>query len=259
MINEFKDKVVVVTGAASGIGKTVVAELIKREAKIIAVDLNEEQMKQSLQHVETNRYRMVQADICNEVDRQNILHEACEFGEVNYLVNAAGITGMKNIFQVTEGNWDRIQNVNAKACFFMCQLFGAYWLEQGIQGSIVNFASSAGKTSATAENAAYSASKASVISITKTFAYVLASSGSRVNCVCPGIILTPMADTVLQQLSQERGISQDEIARSRLKTVPMGREGTSEEVSSVVLFLLSDAASYMTGQAINITGGLVMN
>lgn len=255
---EFKNKVVVVTGAASGIGKSVVTSLFHTEAYIVAVDLHTENFAQIFHEVDPSRYRIVKADICKSQDRERILHEACQLGEPAYLVNAAGIAGMKDIFKVTEENWDRIQNVNAKSCFFMCQLFGAYFLEHGIKGSIVNFSSSAGKTSATAENAAYSASKASVISITKTFAYVLASSGSRINCVCPGIILTPMSETVLDQLSSERGIQKDEIARNRLKTVPMGREGTPEEVSNVVLFLLSNASSYMTGQAINITGGLVM-
>ncbi len=249
-MEEFKDKVVVVTGSASGIGKAIVSQLLKLEAKIVAVDINQES---------SNRYRMVTADICSATDRSRILMEACQLGEPSYLINAAGIMGMKNIFHVTEESWDRIQNVNAKACFFMCQLFATYWLEQGIKGSIVNFSSSAGKTSATSENAAYSASKASVISITKSFAYALASAGCRVNCVCPGIILTPMSERVLNELSNERGVIKEEIAANRLKTVPLGREGTPEEVVSVVLFLLSEQASYMTGQSINITGGLVMN
>jgi NAD(P)-dependent dehydrogenase (short-subunit alcohol dehydrogenase family) len=257
-MEEFKNKVVVVTGSASGIGKAIVSHLLKLEAKIVAVDINHELLSQLMKDESSNRYRLVVADICNSKDRSRILMEACQLGQPTYLVNAAGIVGMKNIFNVTEENWDRIQNVNAKACFFMCQLFAKYWVEQGIKGSIVNFSSSAGKTSATSENAAYSASKASVISITKSFAYALASAGCRVNCVCPGIILTPMSETVLNQLSDERGVMKEEIATNRLKTVPMGREGTPEEVVKVVLFLLSEDASYMTGQSINITGGLVM-
>ena len=109
------------------------------------------------------------------------------------------------------------------------------------------------------EQVDYSAAKAAVIAMTKAFALAFAANGVRVNCVCPGMTDTPMHRSVLARLSDLSGVSQDEIDEQRVAAVPMGRKAGPEEVAAVVCFLLSEDASYMTGQAVNVTGGLVMH
>jgi NAD(P)-dependent dehydrogenase (short-subunit alcohol dehydrogenase family) len=144
--------------------------------------------------------------------------------------------------------------VNAKAIFFLCQLMVPR-LRAG--GAVVNVASGAGKTGSTHEAAIYGASKAAVLSLTRSFAHAYAGRGKRVNAVCPGVIDTPMNEVVLESIAPLRGLEPDELARSRIAAVPLGRMAEAREVAEVILFLLSDAASYMTGQTVNVTGGMI--
>lgn len=254
-MKSFQDQVAIITGAGSGIGLSIALDLYKLGAKIIAADLDGEKLGRMLP--EDKNVILVQGNIALRKDREKILKAAIAEGGPDLLVNAAGIIRVENIFEVTEENWDLVMDVNAKACFFICQSVGNYWVENDKKGVIVNFSSAAGKTARTLDLASYNASKASVIAITKSMAYSLAPYGCRVNCVCPGIIETPMQQALIQGISNNH-ISPEETAKERLKMVPLGREGTAEEVSQVVLFLLSESSTYMTGQAINITGGMVM-
>lgn len=254
---EFDGKVAIITGAASGIGEAVAYELLEQGVKLVVADNNKEALAHSFPATNKEIMKRVRADISKREDRELLLATALQYGRVDYLVNAAGVIRVKEIFEVTEEEWDFIQDINAKSCFFMCQLIGDHWVKNGQRGNIVNFSSSAATLATTSAIAAYSASKASVVAITKTFAQVLATTGSRVNCVAPGIIETPMQEALQHQLINELA---DEVTRdSRLAKVPMQREGTREEVASVVRFLLSEDSSYMTGQSINITGGMVMD
>jgi NAD(P)-dependent dehydrogenase (short-subunit alcohol dehydrogenase family) len=125
-------------------------------------------------------------------------------------------------------------------------------------GAIVNLSSSSAKLSSTVDVTPYSSSKAAILGVTRSFAYALASRNVRVNAICPGIIDTPMQDKVLEQVAPLRGMTVEELAQARLKSVPLGRVGTPEETAALTWFLLSDDAGYMTGQAVNLTGGLVM-
>jgi NAD(P)-dependent dehydrogenase (short-subunit alcohol dehydrogenase family) len=125
-------------------------------------------------------------------------------------------------------------------------------------GAVVNLSSSSAKLAMTTEAAAYASSKAAVLSITRSFAYAFAPQGVRVNAICPGIIDTPMQDKVLAEVAESRGITFDELAAERNKLVPLGRAASADECAGAIWFLLSDEAAYMTGQAINFTGGLVM-
>jgi NAD(P)-dependent dehydrogenase (short-subunit alcohol dehydrogenase family) len=257
MGNCFSEKVAIVTGAASGIGEAVAIDLCKAGATVIAVDLNEEKLHRLYDQMYDN-VKIVQANVCSQNDRKRILQVAVEFGGPDFLINAAGILRTMDIFSVTEEMWDEIQNANAKSSFFMCQTIGKYWVDNNKKGAIVNFSSAAGKTSKTLYLAPYNASKASLIAITKSFAYALSPSGSRVNCVCPGIIDTPMQTALIKGISNQSAESEAIVTQKRKDLIPLGRVGTPQEVSKVVEFLLSDSSSYMTGQSINITGGMVM-
>jgi NAD(P)-dependent dehydrogenase (short-subunit alcohol dehydrogenase family) len=124
-------------------------------------------------------------------------------------------------------------------------------------GAIVNLSSSSAKLATTTEAAVYASSKTAVLSITRSFAYALAPNGVRVNAICPGIIDTPMQERVLADVAAERGMTIEDLSAARNRTVPLGRSASADECAAAIRFLLSDEAAYMTGQAINFTGGMV--
>jgi NAD(P)-dependent dehydrogenase (short-subunit alcohol dehydrogenase family) len=170
------------------------------------------------------------------------------------LVNAAGIIRLSAIADVSEDDWDAIHAVNVRAVFFLLQAL-ADVLEAG--AAVVNVASIAGKTGSTVEAAAYSASKAALLSVTRTYAHAWARRGVRVNAVCPGVVETPMNDVVIEGVARARGLSPAAIEEARREAIPLGRTASADEVARVIAFLLSDDAGYMTGQAVNVSGGLV--
>jgi NAD(P)-dependent dehydrogenase (short-subunit alcohol dehydrogenase family) len=174
---------------------------------------------------------------------------------VHHLVNAAGIIRLGSIFELSLADWRDVYAINAEAVFFLCQGIGPTMPEGG---SIVNLSSSSAKLATTTEAAIYASSKTAVLSITRSFAYALAPRRVRVNAICPGIVDTPMQDKVLQEIAAERGTTVEELSAARNRTVPLGRAATADECAGAIWFLLSDEAAYMTGQAINFTGGLVV-
>jgi NAD(P)-dependent dehydrogenase (short-subunit alcohol dehydrogenase family) len=238
----------VVTGAASGIGRATALLLLERGVDVIAADRDEKGLAVAADAGATP----VVCDVTSGTDRAGLL-DAAEPG-CDYLVNAAGIIRLTRLDAVSEDEWERIMAVNAKALFFLCQAF-APRLRQG--GAIVNVASGAGKTGSTHEAAVYGASKAAVLSVTRSFAHAHARRGVRVNAVCPGLIDTPMNDVVIDGIAPLRAIESEEYGRARLAAVPLGRLADPREVAEVIAFLLSDASSYMTGQSVNVTGGMI--
>jgi NAD(P)-dependent dehydrogenase (short-subunit alcohol dehydrogenase family) len=237
----------VVTGAGSGIGKAVVRRLLKEGASVLAVDLKAEAMAD----LEGARCETLAADVTDERARKKIEDWA---DGADWLVNSAGIVMIRPIFEVSVEDWRKVQTVNAEATFFLCQKIGPR-LKPG--GAIVNLSSSSAKYATTVEVAAYAASKTTILSITRSFAYALASRPVRVNAILPGIVDTPMQDAVREQVSPLRGIKVEDWDRNRAKAVPLGRASSPDECAALIWFLLSDESAYMTGQAINFTGGLV--
>lgn len=239
----------IVTGAASGIGRAIALRLCEMGATVVAVDIDFRGLRVVAEAGATPR-------VCDVTsgDERKLLLEA--IGTVDYLVNAAGMVRLTRLADLTEEIWDRTMAVNAKATLFLMQALGP---RMAPGSAIVNLASAAGKTAHMIEQVDYSASKAAVIAMTKAFATALAGNGVRVNCVCPGMTDTPMHRSVLADLAHLSGLSEAEIDEQRVAAVPMARKASPEEVAAVVCFLLSEDASYMTGQAVNVTGGLVMH
>jgi NAD(P)-dependent dehydrogenase (short-subunit alcohol dehydrogenase family) len=237
----------VVTGAARGIGRAVCDRLLREGVSVLAVDVNEGGLKACAEAgCET-----LKADLADPVARDQLAAAADGY---DYLVNAAGIILLKSIFEVSVEEWRRVQTVNAESTFFLCQKIGPR-MRPG--GSIVNLSSSSAKLANTVEAAVYAASKTTITSISRSFAYALASRPVRVNAICPGIIDTPMQDAVLDKVAAQRGLSRDELSAARNRNVPLGRAASPDECANLIWFLLSEEAGYMTGQSINFTGGMV--
>ncbi len=247
-MGEANGRLAVVTGAASGIGVAVARRLLSEGADVLAVDIN----GAGLAPISAAGARPLVADLADPAGRARVI----EAGRgAHYLVNAAGILFVRPILEVSLEEWKRIWAVNVDSMFFLCQGIGAT-MPPG--GAIVNLSSSSAKLASTVEVAPYSMTKTAVLGVTRSFAYVLAKQQVRVNAICPGIVDTPMQDRVLEDVAPFRGMTAEELANARLKTVPLGRTSSPDECAGVIWFLLSGAAAYMTGQAVNFTGGLVM-
>ncbi|MFN8623100.1 MAG: SDR family NAD(P)-dependent oxidoreductase [Chloroflexota bacterium] len=239
----------VVTGAASGIGQAVVRRLLKEGASVVAVDINEE----GLAPVVAEGAEACIASVADDAGRARIAEAAGP--EIDYLVNAAGILFVKSIWEVSLEDWRRLYAVNVEGTFFLCQALGQR-IRSG--GAIVNLSSSSAKLATTVEVAPYSSSKACVLGITRSFAYVLAPRNVRCNAILPGIIDTPMQDKVLEVVATMRNTTPQALNEARLKGVPLQRSASADECAGVIWFLLSDDAAYITGQQMDHTGGLVM-
>jgi NAD(P)-dependent dehydrogenase (short-subunit alcohol dehydrogenase family) len=238
----------VVTGAASGIGEAVVQRLLAEGADVLAVDVD----AQRLEAVGAAGAVTLVADLGTEEGCDAVI--AAGAGS-DYLVNSAGIIRLKPIFEVTRQDWRDIHRVNAESIFFLCQGLGPT-LNPG--GAIVNLSSVSAKLATTLETAAYSASKTTVLAITRSFAYALAPRDVRVNAICPGITDTPMQDKVLADVAALRGTTFEELSENRNATVPLARGAEPSEMAAAIWWLLSSESSYMTGEAMNFSGGLAM-
>lgn len=236
------------TGAASGIGRATAVALAADGHSIVAVDRDEAGLASLANEIDAEIHA---TDLANPDQRDELVAAA---GSLDVLINAAGVIRLTPVDEVTLDEWRFIQSVNAEAVFFLCQQLSRS-MNDG--GSIVNLSSSAAKTGTTVEAAAYAASKAAVLSISRAFAFHLASRDINVNAVCPGVIDTPMQDQVIAGLADARGVETGEVDQRRLSTVPLGRAATAEETAGVICWLAGPHASYLTAQSINVCGGLV--
>lgn len=254
------EQTALVTGGARGIGRAVALLLARAGAQVCITDLDATGAERVAAQIrDSGRPSIaVGADIGQDADRRSIVAATEEaLGPIDLLVNNAGIMQVVDLFQMTEADWDRMLTINAKATFFLSQIV----LEKMIarkKGAIISLASAAGKVATGTKYLHYNVSKAAVIAMTKTMAQAAAGQGVRVNCVCPGIIDTEMWSLIDREQGQKlMGLNEREWFGQRLAQVPMGRAGSVEDVAKVILFLASPLASYMTGQAINITGGWI--
>ena len=253
------DQVAIVTGAGQGIGRSIALRLAQDGMHVTVADIRGDQAEAVAQEIRSlgRKALPLKIDVTSANDRQRMFEETwAEFKRCDVLVNNAAIQRIALPLDVTEEHWDMMMNVNAKAVYFSCQLALRYMLPQH-SGRIVNLASMAGKMASTIYHPVYNVSKAAVIAITKTFAYTCATQGIRVNAVCPGIIDTPMQDQVDLEISRVTGQSPAEVREGRSGRIPLGRMGDGDDVASVVSFLVGPDSGYMTGQAINVTGGMI--
>jgi NAD(P)-dependent dehydrogenase (short-subunit alcohol dehydrogenase family) len=238
-----------VTGAASGIGRAIALTFGQLGARIVAIDLQDMAELKRLASDRSITVSCVRADVANGSDAAAaVAHTISTFGALDTLVNCAGIVVRKSVLDTTEEEWDRVLAVNLKGVFLLSR--AAIPVLSQTRGTIINIASDRGLFG-TVDRAAYAASKAGVVQLSKAMAVDHASLGIRVNCICPGHIETPLLNeglSMLGDLSQAQRAASDETLLKRM--------GTPEEVANVAAFLASEASSYMTGAILLVDGGL---
>lgn len=244
---DLKDKVAIVTGGSRGIGKATAELLSQYGAKIVIADILEEDSASTANEIAKNGGEAiaVKTDVSSKNDVDNLVNTTIsKFGKIDILINNAGIYRATPTESLSEEEWERVLDINLKGYFLCAQAAGREMIKQKY-GRVVNIASVAG-LGGFSNSAAYCASKAAIILLTKTLAIDWAKYNIRVNAICPGIIKTPMTDPLMKDDSFQGMIKQ---------RVPLSREGMPEEIGAGVLFLVSDASSYMTGHAMVIDGG----
>jgi meso-butanediol dehydrogenase / (S,S)-butanediol dehydrogenase / diacetyl reductase len=247
-----------VTGGASGIGRAIVQALAGARAQVAITDRDAEAARSLAGEIGAGSIA-VGLDVTNGSETARVFeHVFGAFGGLDILCANAGISSMNPVADLSEAEWDANMNVNAKGVFLSNQAAVRYWLKTRSPGVIVNTASLAGKIGAPLL-AHYSASKFAVIGFTQALAREVSKSGIRVNCVCPGFVRTGMQEREVQWESRLRGMTAEEVRAEYVALTALGRIQEPEEVADIVLFLASDLSRFITGEAINASGGVLMD
>jgi len=268
-----KDRVAIITGGGRGIGRGVALRFAREGARLALVDIEQSHLDETARELEARQpgadYILQQADVSSSADVQRFFDATiARFGRLDILVNNAGIGNPPvPIIDMPEEAWDRTLAVNLKSVFLCSKLAARQFIAQGTGGRgpggrgsggrIISVASQAGKTGY-ARLTPYCASKAGIILFTQAMAKELGEHQITVNCVCPGTIDTPLLRGAGMGIQAPDDLFKQLIG-SVLPTIPLGRIGYPEDVAKIITFLASDEADYMTGQAINITGGQEMH
>ena len=245
------DKVAIVTGGASGLGRGIALALAREGARVAVVDLNEAGARDTVEAIAKDGGQAAawRADISDKARIDQVVAEIISrWGTVDILVNNAGLDRVGPFVSSSEAEWDLILRVNLKGPIVCTRAVLDEMTRKGY-GKIVNIASDAGRVGSTGE-AVYSAAKGGIIAFTKTIARETARHRLNVNCVCPGPSDTP--------LFQEVAAGNPKLAESLKRVIPFGRLGTAEDLAPAVVFLASDESGFVTGQTLSVSGGLTM-
>lgn len=249
---KLQDKVAIITGAGSGIGKAT-AELFAREgASVVIADINGEAAQKVAQGIKAagGKAEPIMVDVTKTDDIKAMINKAVEtYGKLDILFNNAGLPG-ESFDDTTEEKWRLVMDINVTAPFLASKLAAAEMKKAG--GGCIVMTGSTGGIRAGGRSASYATSKAAVIMLARALAKVLAKDKIRVNSVCPGSTYTGMTEAFLGYPKTE----EERRARQAAQTGPMGRQGKPEEIAAAVLFLVSDDSSYVTGHALMVDGGL---
>ena len=243
-----KDNVALVTGAGRGIGRSIALTFAQNGADVILSDIVEEGIQGVAEEITKlgKKSLAIKCDVSRLEDCQNMIDQAKNaFGKINVLVNNAGITRDNLIMRMSEEEWDAVLSVNLKSVFNCCKGVCRLMMKQR-GGRIINISSVVGLMG-NAGQANYAASKAGIIGLTKTLAKEFASRGITVNAIAPGFIKTKMTDEL-----------KEEVREDLKKLIPLNQLGQPEDVANAALFLASPLASYITGQVLNVDGGMAM-
>jgi len=242
-----KDKVAIITGGSSGIGKAIAFGYVKEGAKITVAALREEPCIETVEEIEEMGGEAIYytLDVSDLNKHRELIDKTIEaFGKVDILVNNAGNARRENLFDVTPENWDKMMDINLKSAFFLSQSFANKLIEQDRPGRIINIGSVAGAMDMHPISIAYHAAKGALINVTRVMAVDLAHYGITVNCIGPGSTITPM--------SASKDPEYDEFMT---RGIPEGRRGKPEDMVPPAMMFATDEAGYITGQTIFVEGG----
>lgn len=266
-------KIAIVTGAGQGIGRGVAERLAQEGAQVVIAEYNRETAEAAAQEIAAAGLNALAYPIdIGEISQIEAMVKdiTARFGRIDCLINNAGLSRPAPMFDLTPEHWDPINRVNLRGLFFCLQLVAKQMVAQvpdevkkagradRSYGKIVNFSSIAGR-SGRPYDTAYSVTKWGVISLTQSAALYLAPYSINVNAVCPGIVPTPMWDNIDRVQGARQGLAQGEWIKKSIETIPLKRPATPADIAAVVSFLCSGDSDYVTGQTINVDGGIEMN
>ncbi|MDA4131000.1 MAG: SDR family oxidoreductase [Thaumarchaeota archaeon] len=246
-----KDKVAIITGAASGIGTACALEFAQQGATVIVADINDDGGRKLVGEITGNGGAAwyIHADVASFEDVKHLVAKtAAEFGRVDVLFNNVGINPVGNAVETSLEDWDNVMRVNLRSAFFGCKMAIPVMIKGG-GGAIINTGSVSGLEAGPVSQAAYEVSKAGIIALTKSIAQDFASNNIRANCICPGGTATPLLKKFMEESMTP------EQRKAWIGIVPMGRLAEPKEIAAVAAFLASDEASYVTGATIVVDGG----
>lgn len=255
-------QVAIVTGAGRGIGRAIALRLAQEGCQVTVADLDGGTAAQVADEVRAlgGQALPLQVDVTRKKEVQQMVSQTGDqLGNLRILVNNAGIGAIAPLLETDEETWDALMNVNAKSVLLCSQAAARQMIDQGGGGRIINNASGAGKIAPgkSMPLGAYAASKHAVVALTKQMGLELSDHGILVNCVCAGIVDTPMWDLIDRETAARQGAPVGSIKAQAVAGVPLGRIQQPEDVANLVAFLASADAGYMTGQTYNVSGGLL--
>lgn len=262
MAQILEGKIAIVTGGAQGLGEALSLRLAHEGCRVVVADIREDALRATVDRIgrETSREALgVPADVTREADVAALVDRAvAAYGRLDIMVSNAGILIAEAVEDFAAGKWLKVIEVNLYG-YFLCVKHAARVMKPRRSGVIIQINSKSGKKGSF-RNSAYAASKFGGIGLTQSAALELAEFGVRVNAICPGNLLdSPLwVDSLFKQYARNRNLTEEEVRQYYIDQVPMKRGCTYEDVANTLVFLASDQASYLTGQAINVTGGQEM-
>ena len=259
---ELDGQVAIVTGAGRGIGRAIARRLAQEGASVAVSDLDVENAAGVADEITAAGGKAIsfRTDVSCKADADRVVEDTvAHFGRLDILVNNAGIGAIVSLLDTEESTWDALMNVNAKGTLLCSQAAARQMIAQGDGGRIINNASGAGKMAPGKDIplGAYAASKHAVVAITKQMGLELSPHGILVNCVCAGIVDTPMWDLIDREVAKLQGVPVGSVKAGAVASIPVGRIEQPEDVANMFAFLASEDANYLTAQTYNICGGIL--
>jgi len=254
------NKVAIITGAGTGIGSGIARLLAEEGASVVVTDINETAAKKTAEEIISSGGHAIalRMDVTSTEEIDQVIKKTLEkFGKIDILVNNAGVSSIAPITEMTEKDWDYTMDINAKGTFLCTKPVVQQMIKQGKGGKIICVSSLAGKIG-NKYYSHYSASKFAVIGFVRSIAMEVAPYQITVNAVCPGRVKTSMEEREIEWEAKLLGLPKDEVKKSYLASIPLGRLETPEDVAKLILFLASKDADYITGEAIEVTGGMML-
>ena len=250
-------QVAIVTGAGQGIGRAIAHRLARDGFAVAIADINTATLNSVKEEMESfgAKVMALTADLTKMDEVKKVIDLSADWGQITALVNNAGRVLITPFLEISEGEWDAIMTLNLKTVFFAMQ-FAASEMKEG--GRIISLSSISGR-SGRSDQAHYAAAKCAVISLTQSAALSFAARGITVNAVCPGVVDTPMTAKLHEARASVLGITPEESLNRMIARIPLGRLENPDDVAGAISFLCSPDAAYITGQSLNVCGGMEMD